>query len=42
MKELPDSLQGHIIIDYLFCDFLAKYERYFISSRRGSASKKKI
>ena len=41
MKELPDSLQGHIIIDYLFTDFLSKYSRYFLSSKRANQLKKK-
>lgn len=29
MNELPESVQAAIIIDYLFSDFLVKYEGYF-------------
>lgn len=30
MDELPYYVQGEIIIDYLFTDFLYKYRTYFI------------
>jgi len=31
MDELPYYVQGEIVIDYLFTDFLYKYRSYFIS-----------
>ena len=31
MSRLPEEVQQEIMIDYLFSNFLLKYERYFIS-----------
>lgn len=42
MDELPESVQGAIIIDYLFSDFLIKYEGYFLPSKRTNKDKKNV
>lgn len=36
MDELPYYVQGEIIIDYLFTDFLYKYRTYFIPVNTGN------
>ena len=30
MNELPHGVQSDLMIDYLFSDFLKKYESYFV------------
>lgn len=36
MEELPESTKCDIFIDYLFADFLCKYDAYFFQTAKNS------